>query len=96
MSEDADAPPLLKDELLKWAKGHAGYAADWMNELDQHKIGDMQTLDEMDLESFEVLLEALKARNQAVLIQKLKIWYKEKHPESNFSSCIRFKTNFFY
>jgi len=39
----------------------------------------------MDLESFEVLLGALKARNQAVLIQKLRIWYKEKHPESNSS-----------
>jgi hypothetical protein len=80
-----DAPPLA-DELLKWAKGYTGDATDWLHELEQQKIRDLQTMDEMDLESFEVLLGALKARNQAVLIQKLKIWYKEKHPESQFSS----------
>ena len=83
MSEEA---PTLETELLKWSKGNDDAFNHWKAELASppHFITDLQTLEEMDLESFEVLLGALKARNQAVLIQKLKIWYKEKHPESNF------------
>ena len=88
MVEEASSSS-LQDELLKWAKGNEGDAADWLHELEQQKIRDLPTLDEMDLESFQVLLAALKTRNQAVLMQKLKIWYKEKHSECNFSSCIR-------
>ena len=40
MSEEAT----LKGELLKWTKGHEGDAADWLDELGQQKIRDLQTL----------------------------------------------------
>jgi hypothetical protein len=75
----------LKKEVSRWADSNSTDAKDWAHELAAQKIRSCRTLEEMDLESFGVLLGALKARNQAVLIQKLKIWYKEKHPESNSS-----------
>jgi hypothetical protein len=73
--------PTLEDELLKWANDNEVRRNKWLTVLIENDVEDLQTLDEMDFESFQVLLDALKARNQAVLIQKLKIWYEKKHSE---------------
>ncbi len=80
MSEDA---PSLESELLRWAKGHNGDAADWLSELHKEKIRDLQTLEERS-ESSRWQNTLNKLSNG--LVAKLEKWFTEKYPESNFSS----------
>jgi hypothetical protein len=84
--------PTLESELLKWAKGHKGDAADWLRELHREKIRDLQTLEERSESSrWQKTLDQLSNG----LVAKLEKWYKEKHPESNCLSNIRLTTNYF-
>ena len=39
-----EAAATLEEELLKWAKEHKDDATDWLHELNQQKIRDLETL----------------------------------------------------
>jgi hypothetical protein len=73
-------PFTLEDHLVKWASsaGVASKATEWKEQLLQHGIGNITTLEECatDINEWNALLKNIEG---SLLAVKLRLWYKEKY-----------------